>query len=434
MIGLHGNRPNVRGTLVFGDEGRLWKKHFGIELFFIIYSPGANAKETRLAESESKGENKMTAKKSRSSFQVFWKNPTVAEEFRSGVSLHSHTMYSEESLEMVPRYTARVPYLGEAIRRQERKYQKKNGQAFSFEDAFWTPPLAPRQAVSFGRETDSKKVPAGGAVSLTDHDDIRAGAQLRILERFKHVPISTEWTIPFGETFFHLGVHNMPRADANEWMKRFAEFTANPDAQELGGLLAMLDAQPEVLLVLNHPLWDEKGIGAERHAAALRSLLAEHGKYFHALELNGLRGWSENKEVAALGKALNVPVVAGGDRHGREPNAILNLSRAKTFSEFSEEIRRERVSHVVFMPQYQRAFAAARFADDGGCGAGVSGKFWRAADMGGPSLLPRSEDAGDGAAFAIVAGWRADDCQTFCGGDAGGGLDSVPVGTACGVE
>jgi hypothetical protein len=45
-------------------------------------------------------------------------------------------------------------------------------------------------------------------------------------------------------------------------------------------------------------------------------------------------------------------VVAGGDRHGREANAILNLSRAGTFAEFVEEVRRERFSHVVFMPQY----------------------------------------------------------------------------------
>jgi hypothetical protein len=103
---------------------------------------------------------------------------------------------------------------------------------------------------------------------------------------------------------------------------------------------------------LNHPLWDEKGIGVERHATVLKQLLARYGGFFHALELNGLRSWGENKQVVALGRELNLPVVAGGDRHGREPNAILNLSRALTFAEFVEEIRCERCSHVVFMPQY----------------------------------------------------------------------------------
>lgn len=352
MIESHGNRPNVLGTLVWSGNVSLWKKHFGTALFFIVYSREANVKETHLADSRTKGESIMTAH-SRSSFQVFWKEPRVADGFRSGVSLHSHTMYSEESLDMVPRYTEKVPYLGQAIRRQEQAYRRKNQRPFSFADAFWTPPLAPRQAVRLEEKQIQRKFALPALVSLTDHDDIRAGAQLRVLERFKKVPISTEWTIPFQATFFHLGVHNMPLEDSEELMKRFAAFTANPDPDVLDGLLAMLNALPDVLLVLNHPLWDEKGIAAERHAAALEALLARYGSYFHALELNGLRGWSENKEVVALGKTLDLPLVAGGDRHGREPNAILNLSRARTFAEFSEEVRRERVSHVVFMPQYR---------------------------------------------------------------------------------
>jgi hypothetical protein len=38
--------------------------------------------------------------------QFFWQDCSVDKQFRSGVSLHSHTMHSEESLEMIPRYTA----------------------------------------------------------------------------------------------------------------------------------------------------------------------------------------------------------------------------------------------------------------------------------------------------------------------------------------
>jgi hypothetical protein len=289
---------------------------------------------------------------SKNSFQLFWQTPTIPTGFRSGVSLHSHTMYSEESLDMVPRYTSKLPYLGNAIRKQEDEYHRINKKRFSFEDAFWTPPLAPRQAYRLEEKQIRRKFKLQALISLTDHDDIRAGTQLHVLDRFKNIPISTEWTIPFGETFFHLGVHNMPVAESRELMERFETFTAKPEVSELGGLLAMLHAMPEVLLVLNHPLWDEKGIGEERHEAVLRLLLADYGRYFHALELNGLRCWKENKRVVALARELNVPVVAGGDRHGREPNAILNLSRAVTFAEFVQEIRQERVSHVVFMPQY----------------------------------------------------------------------------------
>jgi hypothetical protein len=289
---------------------------------------------------------------SRNAFQLFWKSPMIPAGFRTGVSLHSHTMFSEESLSMVPQYTAKVPYLGDAIRRQETEYRRRHQHRFRFSDAFWTPPLAPRQAYRVEEKQIQRRFKLPALISLTDHDDIRAGAQLRVLDRFKNIPISTEWTIPFGETFFHVGAHNMPAADSAELMTEFAAFTAQPEASRLGGILERLDACQDVLLVLNHPLWDEKGIGGERHLAVLRTLLAGYGRFFHAFELNGLRAWGENKQVVALGRELNVPVVAGGDRHGREPNAILNLSRATTFAEFVEEIRRDRCSHVVFMPQY----------------------------------------------------------------------------------
>jgi hypothetical protein len=32
-------------------------------------------------------------------------------------------------------------------------------------------------------------------------------------------------------------------------------------------------------------------------------------------------------------------IISGGDRHGCEPSAVLNLTNAKTFSEFIDEIR-----------------------------------------------------------------------------------------------
>jgi hypothetical protein len=283
---------------------------------------------------------------SRNSFQFLWRSPVIGGQFRSGVSLHSHTMYSQESLEMVPRYTAKVPYLGRAV-------QAKHQKNFSFENAFWTPPLAPRQAYRLEEKQIQRKLKLPALISLTDHDDIRAAAQLRVIDRFKTVPVSTEWTIPFGETFFHLGIHNMPASDAASLMNRLAEFTRHPKISRLHELFDALHSNPDILLVLNHPLWDEKGIGFDRHSAALQSLLAGYGNFLHALEVNGLRAWHENKQVIALGRETGLPVVSGGDRHGREPNAILNLSRAATFAEFVHEVRHERFSHVVFMPQYR---------------------------------------------------------------------------------
>jgi hypothetical protein len=84
----------------------------------------------------------------------------------------------------------------------------------------------------------------------------------------------------------------------------------------------------------------------------VNEFLAVNGQFVHALELNGLRDWKENREAATLAGKWNQLVISGGDRHGVEPNANINLTRASSFNEFVHEVRRERQSHVLFMPQY----------------------------------------------------------------------------------
>ncbi|MBV9760386.1 MAG: hypothetical protein JO340_07480 [Acidobacteriaceae bacterium] len=286
--------------------------------------------------------------------QLLWKERAVAKHFRSGVSLHSHTAYSEESLDNAAPFIAGVPFLRRAIQRQEAEYNRARSVKLDLQTGYWTPPLAPRQAHRLEQKQIEAHFQLPALVSLTDHDDIRAGMQLRVLPRFADAPVSTEWTIPFEETFFHLGVHNLPPSEACAVERRLSAYTARPEPAELSRILELLHAYPDVLLVLNHPLWDEKGIGRDRHLASLKILLQRHGPRLHALELNGLRAMSENRRILEMGKSLNIPVVAGGDRHGMEPNAILNLSRADSLPGFVHEIRRERFSHVVFMPQYRQ--------------------------------------------------------------------------------
>ena len=53
-----------------------------------------------------------------------------------------------------------------------------------------------------------------------------------------------------------------------------------------------------------------------------------------------------------LATETGLPVVSGGDRHCLEANANVNLTNATTFAEFASEIRRERLSRVLFLPQY----------------------------------------------------------------------------------
>jgi hypothetical protein len=107
-----------------------------------------------------------------------------------------------------------------------------------------------------------------------------------------------------------------------------------------------------VLVVFNHPMWDLYLIGEERHQFLVNEFLQKNGKYLHALELNGLRNWEENRAVRRLAERWNMLLISGGDRHGVEPNANLNLTNAANFTEFVHEIRREKKSDMLFMPQY----------------------------------------------------------------------------------
>src|SRR5262249_46471526 len=101
------------------------------------------------------------------------------------------------------------------------------------------------------------------------------------------------------------------------------------------------------------PLWDEAAIGPEAHSAHLSSLLAQMGGWIHAIELNGLRSRRENAAVEQLAEVWRKPLISGGDRHGAEPNAVVNLTNARTFAEFAAEVRRDGYSQILFRSQYR---------------------------------------------------------------------------------
>jgi hypothetical protein len=122
-------------------------------------------------------------------------------------------------------------------------------------------------------------------------------------------------------------------------------------------LIAMvreLDAAPGVLVVFNHPIWDLHKVGEAVHRREVVRFIRAIGDAVHALELNGLRHAKENREVMRLARETGHVLISGGDRHGLEPNANVNLTNAKNFREFADEVRIERQSHVLFMEQYAK--------------------------------------------------------------------------------
>ena len=276
----------------------------------------------------------------------------LAMTYQAGVSLHSHTMHSKEYLGRLPTYIARVP-LGHFILEREigrlHLYEKR---IFDFNTFYWTPPLSPREAYELERRQIREQLKLPAIVSLSDHDNIEAGLHLKLLDGMQQTPISVEWTVPFEETEFHIGVHNLPLARATEWMKEFEKFTAAPDEGKLEELFRGLADEPNSLIILNHPFWDAEAIGPERHRRVLQLFLEKYRGMLHAVELNGMRSRRENREVVRLGEEIGLPVVSGGDRHGCEPNAVLNVTRAATFDEFARELREDRHSEIMLMPHF----------------------------------------------------------------------------------
>jgi hypothetical protein len=268
--------------------------------------------------------------------------------FRTAVSLHGHTLHSHETLEGIVRLAYQVPVLASLVRRMERRYLHANHRPFSGRNAWWTPPLTARAAYELEAGFIANSLGLQPLVSLSDHDTIEAPLALRVLRRTRDVPVSVEWSVPWGETFFHLGVHNMPAARAQAMMAAMASYTVSPRPEALSEILDWLTEDPGVLVVLNHPLWDEAGVGVAGHREAMSLLVGMHRGLIHALEANGMRPAQENAETAEHAARFGLPVISGGDRHGREPSAALNLTNASTFSEFVSEIRFDRVSRVYF--------------------------------------------------------------------------------------
>jgi hypothetical protein len=281
-----------------------------------------------------------------------WRDTQAHRGFRSGISLHNHTNQSRETLAFLSNFGNQLRTIRPLKARLERKSVENHGLPVDYAASYWTPPMTPKLA--FDLESGQiEKLGLAPMVSITDHDTIQAPMLLRSVPSARQAPVSVEWSVPYGVQSFHLGVHNLPSGRATEWMSTLAEYTAHPSPARLTEILAALSAEPNVLVVFNHPMWDLYLIGREKHAFLVGEFLEKYGARLHALELNGLRNWDENRRTRRLAEQWNMIPVSGGDRHGVEPSGNINLTNAASFTEFVHEIRRERKSHVLFMPQYQ---------------------------------------------------------------------------------
>ncbi len=287
-----------------------------------------------------------------STISYLWCDRRAAQGYRTGVSLHSHTNQSTETLSFLANIGSRHSFMRPLLARMERRSAINHGLRVNYSAAYWTPPLTPKLA--FNLEcAQIEELDVAPMVSITDHDNIKAPMLLRSVPSARQIPVSVEWSAPYGgEQDFHFGIHNLPSVRAHDWMEILADFTAHPDDERLTEILAALNDEPNVMVIFNHPLWDLFMVGAEKHQALVNKFLKKNAPFLHALELNGLRNWDENRAVRQLATQWDMLLVSGGDRHGVEPNANINLTNATSFTEFVHEIRNQKLSKVLFMPQY----------------------------------------------------------------------------------
>ncbi len=281
--------------------------------------------------------------------------PDVAEGFRTGVSLHSHTLHSKENALPLGKFLQSFPVVRELVGQAHKRYGTRPLDD-DLARMWWTPPLSAREALDLEARQIEDQFGLAPIVSISDHDSIDASMQLQILQRDGAIPVSVEWSVPFRDTYFHVGIHNLPSSTAVSSMNAMAAYTADPRPRVLAEMLAAFHADPGCLIVLNHPYWDQPTIGEELHEERLAEFTDRFQPWIHALEINGLRDWRENQRTVVLSRRSGAPLISGGDRHGREPNAVLNLTNATSFAEFASEVR-SGISRVILLPQYRRPLA-----------------------------------------------------------------------------
>ena len=170
----------------------------------------------------------------------------VAEGYTTGVSLHSHTMHSHESTSFVARIARNSGSFNWFIRGQLKKYSERYGdETLTDLDAqtarmWWTSPLSAGQAFQVEKAQISEGLGLDAIVSISDHDNIDAPLQLQMLTENREAPISVEWTTPYEDTYFHMGIHNLHPAWAREMMNRMEAFTKSPSKAEMASPIASI--------------------------------------------------------------------------------------------------------------------------------------------------------------------------------------------------
>ena len=81
-----------------------------------------------------------------STISYLWRDQKAAKGFRTGVSLHSHTNQSKETLDFLANLGNQYPVMRPLLSRLERRSESMHGVRVNYAASYWTPPMTPKLA------------------------------------------------------------------------------------------------------------------------------------------------------------------------------------------------------------------------------------------------------------------------------------------------
>src|ERR1039458_7680790 len=113
-----------------------------------------------------------------STISYLWRDQSAPRGFRTGVSLHSHTNQSKETLDFLANLGNQYPMIRPLLSQLENRSEQMHGVKVNYAESYWTPPMTPKLA--FDLETRQiEKLDIAPMVSISDPDNIKAPMLLR---------------------------------------------------------------------------------------------------------------------------------------------------------------------------------------------------------------------------------------------------------------
>ena len=101
-----------------------------------------------------------------STISYLWRDKEAPKGFRTGVSLHSHTNQSRETLDFLANFGNQYPVMRPLLSRLERRAEQMHGVRIDYAASYWTPPMTPKLAFDLEIAADRKAGPGADGFHL----------------------------------------------------------------------------------------------------------------------------------------------------------------------------------------------------------------------------------------------------------------------------